>query len=93
MAVTLSGHAHSAISGRGFMVRAMKNEFETLPSGKTIVREFGDDGQLLKESHSYGALDIGCSMTYLGGRKTEEIYFAKKRLVRRSLREGKEQFP
>jgi hypothetical protein len=62
----------------------MNADFENLPSGKSITRRFADDGQLLEESHSYGALDIGCSMTYGNGAKIQELYFVKKRMVRRA---------
>jgi ankyrin repeat protein len=62
----------------------MTADIENVPSGKSITRRFGDDGQLLEESHSYGALEIGCSITYGNGAKIQELYFVKKRMVRRA---------
>jgi hypothetical protein len=61
----------------------MDQRIENLPSGKTIIRHYADDGQLTKEMHSYGALGIACSMTYSDGSKIEELYFVKQRLVGR----------
>lgn len=62
----------------------MTKEYETLPSGKTITRTFHEDGQLHKEIHLYGTLDIACSMTFANGKKTEEMYFFKGRGVARA---------
>jgi len=62
----------------------MTRDVETLPSGKLIVQRFGDDGQLVEESHSYGGLEIGCTMSFENGAKTQELYFVKKRLVGRT---------
>lgn len=62
----------------------MKEDINTLPSGKAIVRTFADDGQLVEETHRYGLLDIACTMRFANGIKIEEMYFVQKRMVRRA---------
>jgi hypothetical protein len=62
----------------------MDQRIENLPSGKTVIRDYADDGQLTKEMHAYGALDIACSMSFSGGTKVEELYFVKQRMVART---------
>ena len=47
------------------------------------MREFADDGSLVKESHIYGSLDIGIVFKFNVGVKIEETYFSKRRLVSR----------
>jgi hypothetical protein len=61
---------------------------EQLPSGKVIIRHFGEDGSLLEEQHTYGPLDIGISYAFKGGNKIDEIYFAKRRMVSRRTYEN-----
>lgn len=61
-----------------------KFESETLPSGKTVIRKFGGDGKLLEETHSYGLPDISCQICYGDGKKINELYFVKKRMVGRA---------
>jgi ankyrin repeat protein len=61
-----------------------KVDSETLPSGNTVVRRFGDDGHLVEETHSYGVLDISCQIAYRDGKKSDELYFVKKRMVGRT---------
>jgi hypothetical protein len=56
---------------------------EKLPSGKAIVRRFNDDGSLIEETHSYGIVEIGIQYSLKDGIKTDEIYFAKRRMVSR----------
>jgi hypothetical protein len=56
---------------------------EQLPSGKVIIRHFGEDGSLVEESHTYGVLDIGIRYDFKAGAKVDETYFAKRRLVSR----------
>ena len=59
------------------------SKHEKLPSGKTIIRLFGADGLMTEESHTYDRLEIGIRISFDGGRKTEEYYFYKQRLVGR----------
>jgi hypothetical protein len=63
----------------------MKHVFkhEQLPSGKTIIRHFGDDGSLVEETHGYGTLDIAINYVFRSGTKVDETYFAKCRMVSR----------
>lgn len=61
----------------------MKISKEECKTGKRIVREFNDEGSLIKESHSYGMFDIGISISYENGSKTEELYFVNKKLSNR----------
>jgi hypothetical protein len=56
---------------------------EQLPSGKKIMREFGQDGSLIRETHGYGLLDITIQHNFTHGAKTEETYFVKRRLASR----------
>ena len=65
----------------------MNHRHEQLPSGKTIMRDFNDDGSLKRETHCYRGLDIGIECTFLEGKKIEETYFAKGRLVGRKTYE------
>jgi hypothetical protein len=63
----------------------MKNNlnYEQLPSGKVIVRNFGEDGSLVDEQHSYGMLEIGIKYDFKAGAKVNETYFSKRRIVTR----------
>jgi hypothetical protein len=65
----------------------MNDGYEELPSGKTIMRDFYPDGSLQRESHGYGLFDIGIEYRFIGGKKIEETYFAKGRLVSRKVYE------
>jgi hypothetical protein len=56
---------------------------EKLPSGKSISRQFDDDGSLVMESHGYGLLDIAIQFSFKAGVKIEETYFSKRRVVSR----------
>jgi len=58
-------------------------DHEQLPSGKLIVRHFGEDGSLADEQHTYGVLDIGIRLDFDAGVKVDETYFSKRRLVSR----------
>jgi hypothetical protein len=59
------------------------SEYEKLPSGKTIHRDFNEDGSLLREIHTYGRLDIAIQYSFEAGVKNEEMYFKKGRIVSR----------
>jgi hypothetical protein len=61
----------------------MQTSGEKLPSGKTILRRYADNGSLLEETHSYGLLEIGIQMDFAAGIKTGELYFRKHRMVGR----------
>ncbi|MGB7748363.1 MAG: hypothetical protein WBN75_13875 [Verrucomicrobiia bacterium] len=63
------------------MEHAFKHE--QLPSGKTIIRHFDDDGSLVDETHGYGVLDIAIKYDFRAGAKVDETYFAKRRMVSR----------
>jgi hypothetical protein len=65
------------------MNRQRPPEHAILPSGKIIIRQFGNDGLIQIESHNYGAIDIGISYTFRDGIKVEETYISKGRLVSR----------
>jgi len=56
---------------------------EQLPSGKTIIRHFGDDGSLVEETHGHGVLDIAIKYDFRSGVKNSESYFFRSRLVSR----------
>lgn len=56
---------------------------ETFPSGKAVIREFDEAGRPIREMHSYGTLDIGITLEFQNGVKTNEMYFAKRRMVTR----------
>jgi hypothetical protein len=58
-------------------------KYEKLPSGKAVSRRFGKDGSLIEETHSYGVLDIAIQTSFKDGIKTDELYFAKRRMVSR----------
>ena len=59
-------------------------EYEKLSSGKTIIRRYDDnDGSLVEETHGYGILEIAIKYTFSKGVKTDELYFAKRRMVSR----------
>jgi hypothetical protein len=62
----------------------MDKQTETLPSGKIVSREFDDQGRVVKESHTYGMLDIGCIMEFVDGKKVHETYCVKKRACGRA---------
>lgn len=65
----------------------MRQEHERLPSGKTVVRQFDEEGLLLQEQHSYGLVDIGITMSFRGGTKIGEMYFSKRRVCSRQTYE------
>ncbi len=72
----------------------MESQSEQLPSGKMIGRQFDDHGSLLQEHHTYGTLVIGISMHFWEGKKIEELYFAKRRMIsRRSYEKAREAYP
>jgi hypothetical protein len=72
----------------------MDPQFEKLPSGKSVVRQFADDGTLMREQHSYGLIDIGITFHFIGGVKVEELYFAKRRMVgRRAYEKARAAYP
>ncbi len=50
-------------------------DHEQLPSGKLIIRHFGEDGSLVDEQHTYGMLDIGIKFDFKAGMKVDETYF------------------
>jgi hypothetical protein len=56
---------------------------EEFPSGKTIIRRFGNDGSLIGETHGYGILEFAIERSFKDGIKTDELYFSKRRLVSR----------
>lgn len=56
---------------------------EQLPSGKRIDRHYGPDGSLMEETHSYGAVDIAITHRFKAGKKYDEDYFVKRRMVSR----------
>jgi hypothetical protein len=56
---------------------------EQLLSGKTIVRQFNDDGTLAMELHTHGNLAIGIQFDFVEEAKVGETYFVKRRLVGR----------
>ena len=67
---------------------------EQLPSGKTIIRLFGDGGTLVEEQHAYGVLDIGIKCDFAAGVKVAETYFAKRRIVgRRTYEKARGAYP
>jgi hypothetical protein len=59
------------------------SKHEQLPSGKVILRRFGEDGSVVEEQHSYGLLDIGIKFGFKDGVKLDETYFCKGALVSR----------
>jgi hypothetical protein len=59
----------------------MEPQIQKLPSGKSILRQFADDGAITQETHSYGLLDIAIQLYFKDGAKVEEIYFANRRMV------------
>jgi hypothetical protein len=58
-------------------------EHEELPTGKTVLRTFDEDGHLVKEMHFYGGLDVAISIEFIAGVKAGETYLVKQRLVSR----------
>jgi hypothetical protein len=62
----------------------MKQETEELPTGKTVMRTFDEDGRVTKEMHSYGMLKIACDIEYVSGKRAAESYFVNQRLVGRA---------
>jgi hypothetical protein len=61
----------------------MNHEHEKHSSGKEIMRLFNDDGSLYQENHSHGMLVIAIQYTFKEGKKIDETYFSKKRMVSR----------
>lgn len=57
---------------------------EKLASGREIVRQFSDAGQLTSELHSHGILDVGLTMEFDNGKKVSEMYFVNRRVVSRA---------
>lgn len=69
-------------------------DHEQLPTGKLIVRHFGEDGSLADEQHTYGVLDIGIKFDFRAGVKVAETYFSKRRLVgRRTYEKARIDYP
>jgi hypothetical protein len=56
---------------------------EQLPSGKTIMRQFSENGILAEEMHSYGVLDIAVTCTFSDRVKTDETYIVNNRMASR----------
>lgn len=72
----------------------MDPQYEKLPTGKIIIRQFADDGTIEREQQSYGLLDIGIDYHFNSGVKVEELYFAKRRMVgRRSYEKARLSYP
>jgi len=72
----------------------MNQNFEKLPSGKTIRRQYDDEGKLIQESHSYGMLDIGITIDFTNGVKSSECYTATRRIAsRRAYEKARANFP
>jgi hypothetical protein len=72
----------------------MDPHFEKLPSGKTILRRYADDGSIIEEHHSYGLLDIGIQISFTAAAKTSETYFLKRRMVgRRAYEKARAAYP
>jgi hypothetical protein len=61
----------------------MESQIETSPSGKTVTCLFDDDGNLTKEMHIYGIIDIGITLDFEDGKKTSETYIFKNRMILR----------
>lgn len=59
-------------------------EDQALPTGKSVMRRYDNEGRLTQETHAYGLLDIAIQMEFTASEKTGEMYFAKKRLVSRA---------
>jgi hypothetical protein len=72
----------------------MMPQHEQLPSGKTIIRQYDDKGQLASEMHAHGAVDIALMMEFADGTKVGEMYVVKDRLAsRKRYEQAREQFP
>src|SRR5436190_1892964 len=72
----------------------MDSHFERLPSGKTILRRYADDGSIIEEHHSYGLLDICIQLSFTAAAKTSETYFLKRRMVgRRAYEKARAAYP
>ncbi|MGD0060148.1 MAG: hypothetical protein ABSD58_12100 [Verrucomicrobiia bacterium] len=56
---------------------------ERLPSGKVVIKHFGEDGTLVAETHTYGCIDISIQYNFKTESKFRETYFVKSRLVSR----------
>jgi hypothetical protein len=67
-------------------IPAFGNTREELPSGKVIMQVFYY-GELVQESHIYGAINIGIQYSFKDGIKNGEIYFCKSRMVSRKTYE------
>ena len=61
----------------------MTKESEQLPSGKLVLRTLDVEGRLVQEMHSYGMLEIACTMEFAAGKKIGESYVVKKRVAGR----------
>ena len=73
---------------------AGQTQHEQLPSGKVVIRRFGDDGLLADEQHSHGLLDIGIRYDFKAGVKIDETYFANRRMVgRRTYEKARVAYP
>lgn len=68
---------------RSSPINCMPEESRELPTGKVVIRDLDDEGQLLVEHHMYGMLEIAIKMEFSAGVKTEEMYFVKKKLASR----------
>jgi len=74
------------------MEHVFKND--QLPSGKTIIRHFGDDGSVVEETHGHGVMDIAIKYNFRAGVKIDETYFAKRRMVsRRTYEKARAAYP
>jgi hypothetical protein len=59
-------------------------ESEHLPSGKVVLRTLDAEGRLVQEMHSYGVLEIACTMEFAADKKIGESYIVKKRVAGRA---------
>ena len=67
---------------------------EQLPSGKLVIRHFGEDGFLIEEFHLYGGCAIGITYNFKDGVKVDESYYSKGRTVtRRTYEKARASYP
>jgi hypothetical protein len=69
-------------------------EQEELPSGKTIMRYFDEDGSLMQEVHAYGMIDLAIQYEFDGATKTGETYTSKRGVLsRKSYENARRAYP
>ncbi len=67
---------------------------EQLPSGKIIMRHFDGDGAILEETHAHGPLAVAIKYNFNSGKKVDETYIVKSRMVgRRSYEKARAAYP